>query len=84
LKEFAKQTDGYTGADLEAVTREAAYFALRTDINSPNVQKKNFVDALQKIRPSVTAQTIELYKKIESEYLKSAKAALPIDNTYLG
>jgi transitional endoplasmic reticulum ATPase len=84
LKEFAKQTDGYTGADLEAVTREAAYFALRTDINSPNVQKKNFVDALQKIRPSVTAQTIELYKKIESEYLKSAKAALPVDNTYLG
>lgn len=84
LKEFAKQTDGYTGADLEAVTREAAYFALRTDINSPNVQKKDFSEALRKIRPSVTAQTIELYKKIESEYLKSAKAALPVDNTYLG
>ncbi|MFA5071615.1 MAG: CDC48 family AAA ATPase [Candidatus Pacearchaeota archaeon] len=84
LKEFAKQTEGYTGADLEAVTREAAYFALRNDINSPNVQKKDFANALQKIRPSVTAQTIDLYKKIESEYLKSAKAALPIDNTYLG
>ena len=27
LKEIAKETDGYTGADLEAVTKEAAYFA---------------------------------------------------------
>ncbi len=84
LKEFAKETDGYTGADLEAVTREAAYFALREDLESKTVQKKHFEEALKKIRPSVTKQTIELYKKIESEYLKSAKAALPVDNSYLG
>ena len=84
LKEFAKETDGYTGADLEAVVREAAYFALREDINSKNVLKKNFTEALKKVKPSVNKSTIELYKKIESEYLKSAKAALPIDNSYLG
>jgi len=84
LKEFAKETDGYTGADLEAVVREAAYFALREDIESKNVLKKNFTDALKKIKPSVNKSTIELYKKIESEYLKSAKAALPMDNSYLG
>jgi transitional endoplasmic reticulum ATPase len=84
LKEFAKETDGYTGADLEAVVREAAYFALREDIESKNVTKKNFTEAMKKIKPSVNKSTIELYKKIESEYLKSAKAALPMDNTYLG
>ena len=84
LKEFAKETDGYTGADLEAVVREAAYFALREDINSKNVLKKNFTEALKKVKPSVNKSTIELYKKIESEYLKSAKAALPVDNSYLG
>ena len=84
LKEFAKETDGYTGADLEAVVREAAYFALREDIESKNVLKKNFTEALKKIKPSVNKSTIELYKKIESEYLKSAKAALPMDNSYLG
>jgi transitional endoplasmic reticulum ATPase len=84
MKEFAKQTDGYTGADLEAVTREAAYFALREDINSKQVTKSNFTEALKKVKPSVNKQTIELYKKIESEYLKSAKAALPMDNSYLG
>lgn len=84
LKELAKQTDGYTGADLEAVAREAAYFALREDIESKQVKKIDFTEALKKIKPSVNKSTIDLYKRIEETYLKSAKAALPIDNTYLG
>ncbi|NMB66999.1 CDC48 family AAA ATPase [Candidatus Woesearchaeota archaeon] len=84
LNEIAKQTEGYTGADLEAVVREAAYFALRENINSNLVTKKNFEQALEKIKPSVTKSTIEVYKKIEDTYLKSAKAALPTEGTYLG
>ena len=84
LKEFAKQTEGYTGADLEAVAREAAYFALREDITSKQVNKKNFVEALKKVKPSVNKSTLDLYRKIEETYLKSAKAAIPMDNTYLG
>jgi transitional endoplasmic reticulum ATPase len=84
LKEIAKETNGYTGADLEAVVREAAYFALREDINSKQVRKKHFTDAMQKVKPSVNKSTIDLYKKIEETYLKSAKAAIPMDSTYLG
>ena len=84
LKEFAKKTDGYTGADLEAVAREAALFALRKDINSKQVEKTHFEEALKRIKPSVTKMTIDVYKKIEENYLKSAKAAIPTDNTYLG
>jgi transitional endoplasmic reticulum ATPase len=84
LKFVAKETGGYTGADLESVVREAAYFALRESIDSKQVTKKHFVEALKKIKPSVTASTIEMYKKIESEYLKSAKAAIPMDNSYFG
>jgi transitional endoplasmic reticulum ATPase len=84
LKEFAKETNGYTGADLEAVVREAAYFALREDITSKQVKKKHFTEAMQKVKPSVNKSTIDLYKKIEDTYLKSAKAAIPMDSTYLG
>jgi transitional endoplasmic reticulum ATPase len=83
LKEIAKETVGYTGADLEAVAREAAYFALREDINSKQVRKKHITESLKKIRPSVNKSTIDLYKKVEDTYLKSAKAAIPAD-TYLG
>jgi len=84
LKDIAKESVGYTGADLESVAREAAYFALREDINSKLVKKKHFREALKKVRPSVNKSTIDLYKKIEDTYLKSAKSAIPIDNTYLG
>jgi len=84
LKEIAKETTGYTGADLEAVVREAAYFALREDMASKQVKKKHFEEAMKKVKPSVNKTTIELYKKIEENYLKSAKAALPMDSSYLG
>jgi transitional endoplasmic reticulum ATPase len=84
LKEIAKETVGYTGADLESVVREAAYFALREDIDSKQVMKKHFAEALKKVKPSVNKSTIDIYKRIEETYLKSAKAALPMDNSYLG
>lgn len=84
LKFVAKETVGYTGADLESVVREAAYFALRENIDSKQVTKKHFIESLKKIKPSVTPSTIEMYKKIEDNYLKSAKAAIPADNSYLG
>ncbi len=84
IKEFAKKTDGYTGADLEALTREAAMLALRESQDTKFVKKINFEDALKKIKPSVTKNTIEIYKKIEDSFLKSAKAGLDEGNSYLG
>ncbi len=84
LKFLAKETEGYTGADIESLCREAAYFALRKDMNSKWIIKKDFEEALKKVKPSVTKSTIELYKKMEAEYLKSAKAALPQEGSYLG
>ncbi len=85
LADLAKKTNGYTGADLEALTREAAMLALREDMNCKEVKKKHFDEALKKIKPSVTKQTIDVYKKIEESFLKSAKAALPTGgNSYFG
>jgi len=84
LKEIAKQTNGYTGADLESLAREAAMLALRESITAERVQKKHFDNALRKVKPSVTKSTIIAYKKIEENFLQSAKAAMPIENSYLG
>jgi transitional endoplasmic reticulum ATPase len=63
LREIADATEGYTGADLAALVREAALIALREDINNPVVRRKHFEQALQKIRPSVTKQMLEYYQK---------------------
>jgi len=85
VNDLAKKTEGYTGADIESLAREAALLALRESIDSKEVKKKHFEEALKKVRPSVSKPTIEVYKKIEENYLKSSKAALPTTgNSYLG
>ena len=85
LIEMAKKTKGFTGADIEALVREAAMISLRESIDSDKVEKKHFDEALKKVSPSVTGSTIDTYKKIEENYLKSAKSAMPAEkNSYLG
>ncbi len=84
LFDIAKKTIGYTGADLEALGREAGLLALRENIEAKVVKKEHFEKALDRVKPSVTKMTIETYKKIEDNFLKSAKGAVPIANSYLG
>jgi len=84
IREIAKKTIGYTGADLEGLVREAGMLALRESIDSKEVKKRHFDEALKKIKPSVNKSTIEVYKKVEDSFLKSAKAAVPMANSYLG
>ncbi len=85
LKNLAEKTDGYAGADIESLAREAAMLALRKDINAKIVGKKHFEEAMLKIRPSVTKRDIEAYKRIEQNYLRSAKAAIEVATVpYLG
>ena len=80
IDEFAKKTAGYTGADLEALVREAAMLALRENLDSKEVKKKHFEDALKKVKPSVSDNVIKTYKKMEDVYLQSVKSALETPN----
>ena len=84
LKNFAEKTEGYTGADIESLCRESAMLALRENLDAKQVTKKNFEQAMLKVRPSVTKRDIEIYKKIEEKYLRSAKAAIEQTVGYLG
>ncbi len=73
LKKLAENTEGYVGADIESICREAAILALRADKNAKEVSHKNFEEALQRVKPSVDAETKLAYDKLEAE-LRSAKA----------
>ena len=84
LKEFSEKTDGYSGADIESLVREAALLSLRESIEAKVVTSKHFDEALKKVKPSITKSTIEVYKKIEDSFLKSAKSAIPEGNSYFG
>ncbi len=53
FEELAKRTEGYSGADIEAMCREAGMIALREDMNIKQVTLKHFEKAFGAIRPSL-------------------------------
>ena len=60
----AKDAEGFSGADLEALVREAGLNAMRKDINTAIVTKKDFEDALKNSRPSVTNEMNAFYESV--------------------
>lgn len=85
IKKIIEQTEGYVGADIESMVREAAMLALREDKDCLEVKMKHFEEAIKKVCASVTRSDMDRYRKIETEYLKSAKSALEApQSTYLG
>jgi transitional endoplasmic reticulum ATPase len=80
LDDLAARTEGYVGADIEAVCREASMAASREFINSVSreevaesvgnvrVTMDHFEHALEEVSPSVTAETKEQYERIEERF----------------
>ncbi|MGC9181430.1 AAA family ATPase, partial [Thermogladius sp.] len=73
LYELAKQTEGYSGADIEALVREAALIAIREDLMIDRVYMRHFNEALNKVKPSITQEMIKFY----IEWGEKAKQKLP-------
>ena len=73
IAELAEKTEGYVGADIEGVCREAAMIALREDINTKEVKMQHFERALEAVQPSVDKEIEEVYKQLEN-YFSTARA----------
>lgn len=80
LRELAKQTTNFTGADLQNVCREAVFATLRKNFSNRIVEKDDFEHALTICKPSVSQQVIDQYnvlskeirKRKMTEYIKSS------------
>ena len=80
LEWLAGETDGYVGADIEAVCREASMAASREFITTVDpedipdtvgnvrISREHFEQALEEVPPSVTPDTRERYEEIEEEF----------------
>jgi len=80
LEWLASETEGYVGADVEALVREASMSASREFINSVDpeeigesvgnvrVRREHFEDALDEVTPSVTEEVREQYEEIEEQF----------------
>jgi len=64
LDALAAGLEGYVGADIEALVREAVMLALREDIDSKVVQARHFDMALEVVRPSVDEDTVKYFQHI--------------------
>jgi transitional endoplasmic reticulum ATPase len=80
LDDLAARTEGYVGADIEAVCREASMAASREFISSVRkeevaesvgnvrVTMDHFEQALDEVNPSVTDETRKQYERIEERF----------------
>ena len=64
FKDILTGMDGFTGADIEAVCREAALICMRA--NKKKVTKAHFEEAISRVRPTVTPDMLEYYQKMET------------------
>ena len=85
LSQLASKTEGYVGADIESVCREAAILALRKDMKTKQVTQADFENALKKVRPSVTKEIEEAYEQFTDNAKKArAKAIKEERPSYMG
>ncbi|MFH1789195.1 MAG: CDC48 family AAA ATPase [Candidatus Altiarchaeota archaeon] len=63
LEHLARATENFSGADIEGACREAGLNALRRGMDANEVTKKDFDQALEKIRPSINEETLKYYDR---------------------
>jgi transitional endoplasmic reticulum ATPase len=72
LKHVAQITEGYSGADLENVCREAGMQAIREKMeNLDTIENKHFEFALNKIKSTLPGEIIQRYESMAKEITES-------------
>jgi len=73
LEELSELCENYSGADIEALCREAAMLAIRENAEAKKIKKSHFEKAMESVRASITPNMIKFYEKV-SETLGSGIA----------
>ncbi len=85
INELAKSSEGYAGADIESICREAAINSLREDMKAKNVKMKHFKAALKKVNPSLTKEIIDAYAELQNKFSQAKARELQLNKpSYFG
>ncbi|MEM3538746.1 MAG: CDC48 family AAA ATPase [Nitrososphaerales archaeon] len=78
LEDIASLTKGFSGADIDALCREAAIMAMERGLDNQKVKKADFEEAMKKVRPSISPEIEEwyenIYKQLKSRSIKADKS----------
>lgn len=69
---LVEKTDGYSGAEIQAICQEAALYALEDNFNALTISKKYFEKAIHNIKPRTSPELMKLY----NDYLKESSTIL--------
>jgi transitional endoplasmic reticulum ATPase len=70
LEKLADMTDGFSGADIENLVREAAMAAVRSDWKAKPVHMKHFKAALDETRPSISQEDVKRFLELAEQVKK--------------
>ena len=82
LESLTDKMQNFTGADVEAVCREAALIAMRAEKKS--VSKKHFEEAISRVRPTITPEMLEYYTKLEGLLTSGLESIRRNNDTLMG
>ncbi|MHA2243646.1 MAG: CDC48 family AAA ATPase [Candidatus Hodarchaeales archaeon] len=69
LSQLASDLEGYVGADIAAICREAVMIALRENLNTELIEMKHFREAKKAIHPSSNARIMKEFEEVERKLL---------------
>ncbi len=70
LEKLADGTEGFSGADIEGLVREAAMAAVRDDWKAKPVEMKHFEEALGEVRPSISPDDLKRFLALAEQVKK--------------
>ncbi|XP_060757210.1 ATPase family gene 2 protein homolog A isoform X2 [Neoarius graeffei] len=68
LEDLVTRTERYSGAEITAVCREAALFALQEDMKAENITVSHFESALAVVKPRVPDSLLQLYADYQRQH----------------
>jgi transitional endoplasmic reticulum ATPase len=78
LTQLAALSKNYSGADISALCREAAMYALRKDQNTKEVTNADFEEAKKRIGPTIMPEMEKWYKSFMQQARQAQKPATPV------
>lgn len=72
LSKLAEMTEGYSGADIENICREAVYLSLRGDIHAMAITQSVLEESVHQTQPSITSNMVDHYIEFMNSFYQQS------------